>query len=143
MGTMMLNGHHNTDDIRAEVARLCDQFSEGLLATVVPLCASQQAPLLNEEAEQTRRTFERIKAKEFVSVEEAALLFGCSEQHLRNQVQKAIDGKAIHPIPFADIDGVMRFPLSELMAWTSIPKPRAGGKAKRTKKQTHLSAVGK
>jgi hypothetical protein len=80
---------------------------------VVPLCAAQQAPLLNDDAEETRGTFERIKAKEFVSVEEAALLFGCSEQHLRNQVQKAIDGKAIHPIPFADIDGVMRFPLSE------------------------------
>jgi hypothetical protein len=143
MGTMTLNGHHDTDDIRAELARICDQFREGLLATVVPLCASPQAPPADADAEETRRAIEKIKAKEFISVEEAALLFGCSEQHLRNQVQKAIDGTAVHPIPFADIDGVTRFPLSELVEWASIPKPRAGGKAKRPKKQTHLSAGGK
>jgi hypothetical protein len=87
MGTMTCKGHHDTDDIRAELARICDQFKEELLATVVPLCTSQQAPV-DEEAEETRRTIEKIKAKEFISVEEAALLFGCNEQHLRNQVQK-------------------------------------------------------
>lgn len=143
MGTMTLNAHHDNDEIRAELARICDQFREGLLATVLPLCASQQSPPADQEAEQTRRTIEKIKAKDFISVEEAALLFGCSEQHLRNQVQKAIDGTAVHPVPFVDIEGVLRFPLAAMQEWASIPKPRAGGKAKRTKKQTHLSAVGK
>src|SRR5688572_11139662 len=144
MSSMTCNGHHATDDIRAELARICDQFREGLLATVVPFCCLHQAPPLDEEAEATRRTIEKIKAKEFVSVEEAALLFGCSEQHLRNQVQKAIDGAAVHPTPFADLEGVVRFPLVRLLEWAPIPKPRAEGKANGRKKHgTHLSAVGK
>ena len=144
MGTMTCNGHHNTNDIKAELARICDQFREGLLATVVSLCASQLTPALDEGSEETRRTIEKIKAKEFISVEEAALLFGCSEQHLRNQVQKAIDGASVHPIPFADLEGVVRFPLAKLLEWAPIPKPRARGKTKVSKKHgTHLSAIGK
>jgi hypothetical protein len=142
METMTFNGHHDTDEIRVQIARICDQFREGLVATVVPLCASRQEPQVDEEAEETRRTIEKIKAKEFISVEEAALLFGCSEQHLRNQVQKAIDGTAVHPIPFADLDGVLRFPQAELLMWAPIPKPRTGGKANgREKHKAHLSAV--
>jgi len=144
MGTMTLNGHHDTDDIRAELARICDHFREGLLATIVPLCTSQRAPPGAEEAEQTRRTIEKIKAKQFISVEEAALLFGCSAQHLRNQVQQAIDGTAVHSIPFADLEGVLRFPLTDLLEWASLPKPKPVGKAKRKKNEkSHLSAVGK
>ncbi len=142
MDTMTLNGHHDTDDIRAELARICDQFREGLLAAIGPLCASQQFPT-DAEPDETRRTIERIKAKQFISTDEAAFLFGCSEQHLRNQVQKAIDGMAVHPIPFADIDNVTRFPLSDLLEWASLAKPKSTGKTKRRKnKRTHLSAVG-
>ncbi|MFZ0063535.1 MAG: helix-turn-helix domain-containing protein [Pyrinomonadaceae bacterium] len=141
---MTCNRHHDTDDIQAALGRICDQFREGLLGTMASLYDSGQAPPINEEAEETRRTIEKIKAKEFISVEEAALLFGCSEQHLRNQVQKAIDGAAVHPIPFADLEGVVRFPLVQLLEWVPIPKPRAGGKAKRRKKHgTHLSVAGK
>jgi hypothetical protein len=144
MGTMTFNGNHDTDHIRAELTRICDQSREGLLATVVPLCASQQSPPADQEAEQTRRTIEKIKAKDFISVEEAALLFGCSEQHLRNQVQKAIDRTAVQPIPFGDLDNVTRFPLAGLLEWASLPKPKLRGKTKRKKNEkTHLSAVGK
>ena len=139
---MTLNARHDTDDIRAELARICDQFREGLLATIVPLCTSQQAPV-DEAAEETRRTVEKIKAKEFISVEEAALLFGVSEQHLRNQVQKAIEGAAVYPIPFADLEGVARFPLIKLLEWALIAKPN-GRKAKRGMKHgTPLSVIGK
>ncbi len=143
MGTMTLNGHHDADQIRAELARICDQFREGLLATVVPLCISPEATL-DEDAEKTRRTIEKIQAKEFISVEEAAMLFECSEQHLRNQVQKALDGVAVHPIPFADLEGVVRFPLAKLLEWAAIPKAKARRKPKGTKQHgTHLSVAGK
>jgi hypothetical protein len=143
MGTMTLNAHHNTDDIRAEIALICDQFREGLLAKVGLLCGSPQAPAVDPEAEETRRMIEKIKAKEFISVEEASVLFGCSEQHLRNQVQKAIDGTAVQPIPFADIEGVVRFPRVELQEWALLPKPNLRGKSKGKKnKGKHLSAVG-
>ena len=139
---MTLNGHHDTDDIRAELARICDRFKERLLAAMVPLCVSQQFPT-DAEADETRRTIERIKAKQFISTEEAAFLFGCSEQHLRNQVQKAINGMAVHPIPFADIDNVTRFPLADLLEWASLAKPKSTGKTKcRENYRTHLSAVG-
>jgi hypothetical protein len=145
MGTMTLNGHHNTDDIRAELARICDEFKEGLLAMVVPLYVSQkQASPADDEFEATKRSIEKINSKDFISVEEAAVLFGCSEQHLRNQVQKAIDGTALHPIPFADLQGVVRFPRVQLLEWVPIPKTKAGGKSKGRKRNgTHLSAVGK
>lgn len=135
---------HDDDEVRAELRRICDQFRDGLLAAFVRLCDSQHAPPRDEEAENTRQTLGKIKAKDFISVEEAAFLFECSEQHLRNQVQKAIDGTATHPIPFADIDGVTRFPLTKLMEWASIPKPRTpkrGGEIEKNK--THLSAIGK
>ena len=135
MNTTMLNEDHSTDEIRAELTRICDQFREGLLAAIVPWCASTRAAAPNEVAEDLRRAIEKIKAKDFISVEEAALLFGCSEQHLRNQVQKAMDGTAIRPIPFADIEGVVRFPLIELQEWASLPKPKSRSK--------HLSVVGK
>lgn len=139
---MTLNEHHDTDEVRAALARICDEFREGLLATVVPFCGLRQATT-DPEAEQTRRTIEKINAKEFVSADEAAFLFGCSEQHLRNQVQKAIDGTAVHPIPFADIDNVTRFPLKELLEWASLPKPKPKGKRLRKRNEgTHLSAVG-
>jgi hypothetical protein len=136
---MTLNEHHDTDEVRAELARICDQFREGLLATLVPLSGSPKAtPAVDPEAEETRRTIEKINAKEFISADEAAFLFSCSEQHLRNQVQKAIDGTAVHPIPFADIDNVTRFPLKELLEWASLPKPKPKEKRKRKKNEERI-----
>jgi hypothetical protein len=129
------------DDITELVAEICDRNRDALLA-IVDLLAARD-PIVpdnqNGPAEETRHVIEQIKAKEFVSPNEAALLFGCSPQHLRNLVQRAIENKATEPIPFRDLDGVVTFPLTELMEWSCKPKPKTKKVAKKNK--THLKAV--
>lgn len=58
-----------------------------------------------------------IKAKEHVTVKEAALLLSCSESHVRKLIALARKGKSRHPIPFVDIEGVTVFPLCNLLDW--------------------------
>lgn len=67
-----------------------------------------------------------IKAKEHVTVKEAALLLSCSESHIRKLIRQARKGKSRHPIPFVDMEGVTVFPLSDLLDWAS-PKPQLQG----------------
>ena len=74
-----------------------------------------------------RDDLERIKAKEFISTREAHLLLGCSDGHIRNLVDKARMGKASHPIPFLDLDGVTVFPLTKLLEWAERPKRKPRG----------------
>jgi hypothetical protein len=95
---------------------------------------------VNERAEEIRRTQDEIKAKCFVSPNEAALLFGCSPQHLRNLVQRAIDGKTDSPIPFRDLDGVIALPIAELLEWARIVKPK-GAKNRSRRKKNRLEVV--
>jgi hypothetical protein len=61
-------------------------------------------------------------AKEFVSIKETALLLNCSDGHIRNLVGKAQKGKASHPIPFLDLDGVTVFPRVKLLEWARQPR---------------------
>jgi hypothetical protein len=63
-----------------------------------------------------------IKAKEHVTVKEAALLLSCSESHIRKLIKLARKGKSRHPIPFVDMEGVTVFPVCNLLDWAS-PKP--------------------
>src|SRR5947209_929681 len=58
-----------------------------------------------------------IKAKEHVTVKEAALFLSCSESHVRKLVKLARRGKSHRPIPFVDLEGVTVFPLRELSEW--------------------------
>lgn len=90
-------------------------------------------------AEETRRTLELIKAKDVATPGEAALLMSCSPQHLRNQVQKAIDGTADQPIPYCDLGGPIVFPIAELLAWSRLPKQKPLRKTKRNK--SHLEVL--
>jgi hypothetical protein len=60
-----------------------------------------------------------IKAKEHVTVREAALLLSCSESHVRKLVTKARKGKTLRPIPFVDMEGLTVFPRETLMEWAS------------------------
>jgi hypothetical protein len=67
-----------------------------------------------------------IKAKEHVTIKEAALLLSCSESHVRKLVKLALKGKSRRPIPSVDMEGVTVFPLSDLLAWASPqPQPQA------------------
>jgi hypothetical protein len=71
---------------------------------------SGNSSIADSEDEKLAVTLRRIMAKEFVSIKETALLLNCSDGHIRNLVGKAQKGKASHPIPFLDLDGVTVFP---------------------------------
>jgi len=125
------------EDVTAQVADIRSKL-DGLLATVLLLYAEQP---VEDEAASTRLTLEKIKAKEFASVAEAAQLMGCSDSHVRNLVEKALADQAACPIPFADLDGVRVFPVQELLQWTRIAKPKVKTTTKRNREKSHLTAV--
>lgn len=58
-----------------------------------------------------------IKAKEHVTVKEAALLLSCSESHIRKLVTLARKGKTHRPVPYVDIEGITIFPRESLLEW--------------------------
>lgn len=92
--------------------------------TFAALDRPHQASGCDAAAEELRAKLARIRAKEFVSVAEAALLLGCSDGHVRNLVRRAKKGEARAPVPFRDLDGVVVFKLEELLAWSELPKSR-------------------
>lgn len=114
------------NDLTKQIVETCDRYRDALVA-IVSLVAAREYPAEEQSklAAETRRTMEQIKAKDFISANEAAMLFGCSPQHLRNLVQRALDGKTPYPIPFRDLDGVVTFPVAELLEWSRTPKPKA------------------
>lgn len=78
------------------------------------------SPLLTEDASvKLREQLALIKAKEHVTIKEAALLLSCSESHLRKLVRTSRKGKSPSPIPFVDMEGVTVFPLSDLLGWAT------------------------
>ncbi len=60
-----------------------------------------------------------IKAKDHITVREAALLMSCSESHIRKLVILARKRKTSRPIPFVDLEGVTVFPLTTLLEWAN------------------------
>jgi len=60
-----------------------------------------------------------IKAKEHLTVKEAALLLSCSESHIRKLVMLARKGKTRRPVPYIDLEGVIIFPREILLDWAS------------------------
>ena len=80
---------------------------------------SSPAPNSDQQAQRLQHTIALIKAKEYISIKEAALLFGCSDSHIRNVVHKARKGKTKNPIPYRDLDGLTVFKLSEFEEWSN------------------------
>jgi hypothetical protein len=76
----------------------------------------------NQASAHLRQQLTLIKAKEHVTVKEAALLLSCSESHIRKLVILTRKGKAHRPIPFVDIEGVTVFRLSALMDWANASR---------------------
>ncbi len=58
-----------------------------------------------------------IKAKEHVTVKEAALLLSCSQSHIRKLVMLARKGKTRRPVPYVEMEGVTIFPRESLLDW--------------------------
>ncbi len=123
-----------------EIVTICDQQRDRLVEKVRLLFSQiQVAPVPTDESAQIQTSLAKIKAKDFASASEAGLLLGCSAQHLRNQIQRAIDGKSEVPIPFRDLGGPVVFPVAELLQWAQLPKRR--GKAASRKNKTRLKVL--
>lgn len=123
-----------------EIAKICDQQRERLIEKVRELLSpTPSAPVPTDESAQIQTCLAKIKAKDFASANEAGLLLGCSAQHLRNQIQRAIEGKSEVPIPFRDLGGPVVFPVAELLQWAQLPKRR--GKAASRKNKTRFKVL--
>jgi hypothetical protein len=93
-----------------------DQIAERVkqkLEAPLPDSSEQVAP----ETLEMKRKLDLIRAKERISVAEAALLLNCSDGHVRNLVKKAKKKQGKRPIPFCDLDGVMVFNRVALLEW--------------------------
>jgi hypothetical protein len=83
-------------------------------------CANKaSAEPIDDAPAKLRQQLALIKAKEHVTVKEAALLLSCSESHIRKLVMLARKGKTRRPIPYVDIEGVTIFPRESLLNWAS------------------------
>jgi hypothetical protein len=76
----------------------------------------------NKEAAETRQRIQRINAKEFITIKEAAFLLSCSRGHVDNLIGRAWDGETANPIPVRDLDGLVVFNREELLAWSLTSK---------------------
>ena len=73
----------------------------------------------DDAATKLRGQLALIKAKEHVTVKEAALLLSCSQSHIRKLVMLARKGKTRRPVPYVDLEGVTIFPRESLSDWAS------------------------
>jgi len=74
----------------------------------------------DDAATKLRQQLALIKAKEHVTVKEAALLLSCSESHIRKLVMLARKGKTRRPVPYIDLEGVTIFSRESLLDWVSL-----------------------
>ncbi len=82
------------------------------------------------DVEMVKRRLERIMAKEFITLSEAAFLLSCSDGHIRNLLRKARSNETERPIPVRDLDGLFVFNLEELLAWSREAKLKTDKKRK-------------
>ncbi len=85
-----------------------------------------QSNATDDAAVKLREQIALIKAKENITIKEAALLLSCSESHIRKLINLALKGKSRRPIPSVPMDGVTVLPLRDLLDWAS-PKPQSEG----------------
>jgi hypothetical protein len=79
----------------------------------------EQSRETNDVSTKLREQLALIRAKEHVTVKEAALLLSCSESHVRKLIMLARKGRSRRPIPFVDMEGVTVFPLRSLLDWAN------------------------
>ncbi len=98
---------------------LDERITEIARAIVQEVIANSLAPvqLSDNRAVKLREQLSFIKAKEHVTVKEAALLLSCSESHIRKLVMLARKGKTRRPVPYIDMEGVTIFPRESLLDW--------------------------
>jgi hypothetical protein len=80
----------------------------------------------------------RIRAKENISIQDAAFLLNCSDGHLRNLIKKAKQRKTSRPIPFNDLDGLCTFNREELLAWSRSQRGRTRNGAEEVRRGANI-----
>jgi hypothetical protein len=100
---------------------------------------------IDAEAHDIRVKHERLMAKPFWSIAELAFVWGCSDGHIRNLLQRAEDGATDCPIPFCNIDGLIMFERDVILEWTHVRRPLRPGARKSGGKRnsSHLHEVKK
>jgi hypothetical protein len=101
---------------------LLDERIEEIARAVFLECdgASRASAQLSDDAPvKLREQLALIKAKEYVTVKEAALLLSCSQSHIRKLAMLARKGKTRRPVPYIDMEGVTIFPRESLLYWAS------------------------
>jgi hypothetical protein len=100
------------DERIAEIARsvLDEAFSN----------ATHKVQAADDASAKLREQLTLIKAKDHITVREAALLMSCSESHIRKLVMLARKRRTNRPIPFVDLEGVTVFPLTTLLEWANV-----------------------
>jgi hypothetical protein len=105
-----------------EFANLLDERMKEIARAVFERLAGSYTSQLHPSGEPSAKLHWQlglIKAKEHITVKEAALLLSCSESHIRKLVMLARKGKTRRPVPFVDLEGVTVFPLVALLNWAS------------------------
>jgi hypothetical protein len=105
-----------------EFLLLLDARIEEIARAVILECnaaSMASAQPSDDAATKLRGQLALIKAKEHVTVKEAALLLSCSQSHIRKLVMLARKGKTRRPVPYVDLEGVTIFPRESLRDWAS------------------------
>src|ERR1044072_6645948 len=88
---------------------------ESIAKRVFETMEDTAVPAQDPEAVETRQTLQRIRAKAFITITEAAFLLSCSRGHVDNLIGKAREDSTVNPIPFRDLDGLVVFNREELL----------------------------
>lgn len=103
----------------------------------------QPATVADPDAQATRAKIQRLMSKPFWSIAELAFVWGCSDGHVRNLLQRAEDNSTDSPVPFCNIDGLVMFERDVILEWTRTRRPLKRGVRKSGGKRTrgHLREV--
>ena len=120
--------------IEIEIPReAIEQITREVLESMVGHAA---AIVHDEEAERIERTLQRIRAKQFITIPEFALLFNCSRGHVDALLDQAQQPNCKYPVPYVDLNGLIQFERLEVLEWARLRKPfdrkkrKTGGKKK-------------
>ena len=115
---------------REAIEQITREVLESMLGNV-------KGTIHDEEAERIERTLQRIKAKQFITIPEFALLFNCSRSHVDQLLEQAQQPDCKYPVPYIDLNGLIQFDRIEVVEWARLRKPfvrkrrKTGGKKKR------------
>jgi predicted DNA-binding transcriptional regulator AlpA len=98
------------------------QFFETIFNKALDRALDKRNAIFPTVDEETALKIAKINAKPRITIQEAALLLGCSTSHFYTKITAAKKGKTKHPIPFLDLDGVYVLPREELIAWAQMEK---------------------